>query len=372
MAKTTYTYQDFLTKATAGGLLDSFSDADLKLAQENPTAGVSLLSYKQDYKNAKTDEARALANAGAERIRSVYGGYTAGSSGTGYYLNESSSTGENGSYVNQYGSAQQALIDTLSQSFSYDSDADPSWQSYRQAYLREGQRAYEDSLGAAAANTGGIASTAAVTAAQQARNYYDAQAADKKAALYQQAYENYLSARQQAASELTVYDQLNQTAADNQQQVYDNAIEKWKSYGYVTSDISDILSLPVGTAYSETAYNAWYQTFQEVSNGIYTGKTLTDTVNAQQSDDSQSYNPAAGDSPNNHGQLSQGSSGADVVTLQTYLTALGYNCGPQGVDGVFGSGTRAAVLGFQSAYGLAVDGVCGPKTWYALIAALNG
>jgi murein L,D-transpeptidase YcbB/YkuD len=371
MAKSTYTYKDFLSRATASGLLSSFSDADLKLAQSDPSAGISLLSYKQDYQNAQTDEARALANAGAERIRSTYGGYTAGTSGTGYYLNGSAGTTDSSNYANQYASAQQSLIDALSQSFSYDSDADPTWQSYRQAYLREGQRAYEDSLGAAAANTGGIASTAAVTAAQQAQNYYNAQAADKKADLYQQAYENYLAARQESAAELEVYDQLNQTAAENQQQVYDNAVEKWKSYGYVTSDISDVLSLPVGTAYTEQAYNTWYQAFQEASNGIYTGKMLSDTVNASDQQTT-AYNPAAGDSPANHGQVSQGSQGSDVTALQTYLTALGYSCGPQGVDGVFGANTRAAVRSFQAAYGLSVDGVCGPKTWYALIAALNG
>jgi peptidoglycan hydrolase-like protein with peptidoglycan-binding domain len=39
---------------------------------------------------------------------------------------------------------------------------------------------------------------------------------------------------------------------------------------------------------------------------------------------------------------------------------------------VFGPDTRTAVRSFQAAYGLSVDGVCGPKTWYALIAALNG
>lgn len=380
MAKTTYTYKDFISRATAAGLLESFSDADLRLAQSNPDAGMSLLSYKRDYQNASTDEARALANAGAERVRSVYGGYTGGRDGGGYYLNESDVESKN--YVNQYEDGQQRLIDALSGSFSYDGEADGAWQSYRQAYLRQGQRAYEDSLGAAAANTGGIASTAAVTAAQQARSYYDAQAADKKAALYQQAYENYLAGRQQAVSELTAYDQLNQTAAANYQweaenrasagqRAFDNALEKWKAYGYVTADISQTLSLPVGTAYTEQAYNAWYQAFQEASNGVYTGKTLADTVNPQPEDGPAAENPAAGDSPANHRQVSQGSGGQDVRTMQTYLIALGYHCGYQGADGVFGPDTRSAVRAFQSDHGLRVDGVCGPKTWYALIAALQ-
>lgn len=58
----------------------------MKLAQKNPDAGMSILKYKQDYHNATTDEARALANLGAEGIRSSYGGYTGGQRGANFYL----------------------------------------------------------------------------------------------------------------------------------------------------------------------------------------------------------------------------------------------------------------------------------------------
>ena len=61
-----YTYDDFQKAMQSSGLGGQFSDADLKLAQQNPDAGMSILKYKQDYKNAATDEARALANLGAE------------------------------------------------------------------------------------------------------------------------------------------------------------------------------------------------------------------------------------------------------------------------------------------------------------------
>ncbi|MCC8357893.1 MAG: peptidoglycan-binding protein [Oscillospiraceae bacterium] len=385
MASYTYTYEDFVKKATAAGLLESFSDADLRLAQANPDAGMSLLSYKQDYAAASTDEARALANAGAEQIRSIYGGYTAGSAGSGFYLNDSAAA----SYTNQYEAEQQSLLEALSRSFSAD-EADALWQDYRKTYIREGQRAYADSLGTAAAQTGGVASTAAVTAAQQAQNYYNAQAADKKAELYQQAYENYLAGRSQAVDELDALDQLNKTAAsiyqtayeneqtaaqtayENEQAAaqtaYENALAKWEAYGYVTSDIAETLGLPVGTAYSTQAYNAWYQAYQEAVSGIYTGQTLTDTVNAEPSD----ADPiAAGDSAAAHAQVASGSRGQDVYTMQTYLIALGYHCGDTGADGIFGTATRAAVRAFQSDYNLKVDGVCGPKTWAALINALS-
>ena len=58
--------------------------------------------------------------------------------------------------------------------------------------------------------------------------------------------------------------------------------------------------------------------------------------------------------------LSTGTRGSDVTRLQQKLRAAGFN--PGGVDGVFGSKTRAAVVAFQRAKGLGVDGVVGPNT----------
>ena len=59
--------------------------------------------------------------------------------------------------------------------------------------------------------------------------------------------------------------------------------------------------------------------------------------------------------------LKVGSRRGDVKTLQTMLNELGYDCG--NVDGIFGSKTQAAVIAFQKANGLAVDGIVGPETW---------
>jgi peptidoglycan hydrolase-like protein with peptidoglycan-binding domain len=60
---------------------------------------------------------------------------------------------------------------------------------------------------------------------------------------------------------------------------------------------------------------------------------------------------------------SSGNRGVDVQAIQYLLTAAGYAASP---DGVFGSGTNTAVRNFQSARGLAVDGIVGPATWGAL------
>lgn len=62
--------------------------------------------------------------------------------------------------------------------------------------------------------------------------------------------------------------------------------------------------------------------------------------------------------------LCRGSTGEAVKTLQTRLNALGYDCGT--VDGIFGIKTYNAVVKFQTARALAVDGIVGVNTWGAL------
>ena len=68
--------------------------------------------------------------------------------------------------------------------------------------------------------------------------------------------------------------------------------------------------------------------------------------------------------------LKQGSSGPDVKDLQQKLKDLGFD--PNGIDGNFGSGTKAAVVAFQQSKGLQADGIAGPATLAALQAATAG
>ena len=64
--------------------------------------------------------------------------------------------------------------------------------------------------------------------------------------------------------------------------------------------------------------------------------------------------------------LQEGSSGAVVSSLQTVLTNGADQWGgitPQGVDGIFGPHTRAAVEAFQGWGGVTADGIVGDQTW---------
>lgn len=221
-----YTYDQFQKAAQQAGLLGQFSQADLSLAQQNPDAGMSLLKYKQDYANATTDEQRAQANKGAEGIRSSYGGYTGGGDGGSFKLDplgpssfqQSTAPSFNWDtpapdYSSRYDETIQDMIKDMLErpEFSYDPDSDVVWKSYQKAYGREGDRATQNALGAAAAASGGMPSSYATTAAAQAGNYYAAQAADKIPELYEAAYNRYLNEFNMDASKIGIVQGQEQT-----------------------------------------------------------------------------------------------------------------------------------------------------------------
>ena len=65
-------------------------------------------------------------------------------------------------------------------------------------------------------------------------------------------------------------------------------------------------------------------------------------------------------------RVKRGCLGGAVRRLQTWLSDLGYDIGPHGVDGDFGADTEAAVLRFQREHGLKADGIVGRETWSGL------
>ena len=69
--------------------------------------------------------------------------------------------------------------------------------------------------------------------------------------------------------------------------------------------------------------------------------------------------------------LRKGSRGDSVRQLQSNLIKLGYSVGSYGADGCFGQGTYDAVVKFQQANGLGVDGIVGNGTLNKINQLLN-
>ncbi len=236
-----YTYSDVLRKASSLGLLQNMSDADRALSRQNPDAGMTVLLSRNDYRSAANDEQRALAHARAEQARKQYGGYSGGTDGSGYYVNpispadyEAAAAPSFGdrygsaidgradavlrreSYVSPYGDRTAALLDAIeaAPSFTYDPGSDDLFAAYAKQYRREGQRAVADTMGQAASLTGGIPSSAAVTAASQAGDYYAAKLSDKIPELAALAYDRAADRQNQLLAALKARQTADQTAYD--------------------------------------------------------------------------------------------------------------------------------------------------------------
>ena len=186
------------------------SGADSVFMNDEDYAAVQ--KYGQAYTAAQAAGNTAgmqAAHDGAEAIRAKYN-YSGGTDGSQYislgkqwnsntagtkkttptekFTYESAPT-----YTSKYQDQIDELLDEILNrpGFAYDPETDPRYAAYRKEYAREGQRATADTMGQAAAMTGGMPSTAAMTAAQQAGDYYAAQMADKIPELYQLAYAMY-------------------------------------------------------------------------------------------------------------------------------------------------------------------------------------
>lgn len=144
-----------------------------------------------------------------------------------------------------YDSKYEETIDQLlnqilnRDAFSYNALTDPLYQQYAQQYQREGNRAMNDTLAAAAAQAGGMNSYA-VTAAQQANDYYSAQLGDKVPELYQLAYQMYLDDLDLQMQDLGLVQQMD----DTQYGRYRDTMSDWRddrdfAYKMYRDDVSD-------------------------------------------------------------------------------------------------------------------------------------
>ena len=279
-----------------------FSASDLENSMRDLPGGYYLLGQKIAYGRADTPEKRALINEQTNAWRSDNWGYTAGRSGDLYLTDTSSKTQAKdslnsvvnyGDYSYPYKQYQDSLWSDIynRKPFDWSKEEDPLWASYKKSYLREGERAQNNTMAQYAARTGGRPSSFAATAAGQAGDYYATKLNDKIPELYQMAYDKYVNEYNMKHKDLgmvnsmdqseygrwydkygmltnnynllqgydntqygRMWDNINynnaqsQQAQQAQQQVLDNAYRMLQATGVVSTQAqADALGVPIGT-----------------------------------------------------------------------------------------------------------------------------
>lgn len=259
--------------------------------------------------------------------------------------------------------------------FEYDYTEDPNYQQYRDAYTREGERAMVDTLGEVAARTGGMASSYATSAANQANNYYMSALADKIPELRQMAYEAYLQGIQGQRDDLSML--LGLESMDYEK--YLNSLGQWNTdrnfdYGIWRDQVND------ERYEQETDYSKQLAAAELMASvGDFSGyasiwgltedqtKLLVNSFAQQQSTSQQQAARELADWYAQYGDFSKlkelgvDTSYLDFMQKMDYLSAYG-----GGSSGGSGSGGRGSSSGGSSSGGSSSGGTGGSDIYQAM------
>ena len=206
-----------------------------------------------NYKGQYTQRQSPLLSQGVSgytqnRLNGLEGGYSPGSAvqQAQAYLNQVQSR-RPGEYQSQWDGELTELYNRIAnrKPFSYDIGTDPVYQQYREQYQRQGRLAMQDTMGQAAALTGGYGSTYGEQVGQQAYNAYLQNLNDIVPDLYNAAYNRY---RDEGTDLYNQYGLL----SDRENQAYSRYRDTVNDY---YSDLSDARSA-YDSAYSRD-YNQW-------------------------------------------------------------------------------------------------------------------
>ena len=207
----------------------------------------------KNYKGQYTQRQSPLLSQGVSgytqgKLNGLEGGYTPGSAvqQAQAYLNQVQSR-RPGEYQSQWDGELTDLYNRIAnrKPFSYDLGTDPTYQQYREQYQRQGRLAMQDTMGQAAALTGGYGSTYGEQVGQQAYNAYLQNLNDIVPDLYNTAYNRY---RDEGTDLYNQYGLL----SDRENLAYNRYRDAVSDY---YSDLSDARSA-YDSAYSRD-YNQW-------------------------------------------------------------------------------------------------------------------
>ena len=129
-----------------------------------------------------------------------------------------------GEWVDPYRDKYMSYLDQYENRdpFSYDFNSDALYQQYKDQYIQQGQMAMMDTMGQAAAMTGGYGNSYAQTVGQQAYNQQLNQLNDIMPELYQMAYERYGQEGQELLDMFNMYMGLSEQDYGRHQDSLDN------------------------------------------------------------------------------------------------------------------------------------------------------
>lgn len=186
--------------------------------------------------------------------------------------------------------------------FEYDAASDPLYQQYSQRYAQQGKLAMQDTMGQAAAMTGGYGNSYAQTVGQQTYNQYMSALADKIPELYELAYSQWQNEKNDlynlhsiaAAQDGTLYDRATAEQSNN-----------WAAANYYGSR-------------ADSAYSRGYGEYRD----NVADKQYADQLAYQKEQDAIANKLASGYAYDANGNLTYVGSGtqANTMSVDDYLT----------------------------------------------------
>lgn len=152
-------------------------------------------------------------------------------------------------YNPQYDAQINALFDKLMnrESFSYDAASDPLFQQYRDIYTQQGKMAMQDTMGQAAALTGGYGSSYGQSVGQQQYDAYLQKLNGMIPEFYGEAYEQYAAEGNDLKNQYSML--MNKDAQDYAR--YQDALSQY--YGRQDANYQRLVSLITTTGYQPSA-----------------------------------------------------------------------------------------------------------------------
>lgn len=158
--------------------------------------------------------------------------------------------------------------------FKYDLNGDALYQQYKDQYTNLGKLAMMDTMGQAAALTGGYGSSYAQSAGQQAYQGYLQQLNEVVPELYGMAYDQYQQEGQDLLNQYAMLKEMEEAKYNTGMDAYEDAWQKTNYWGGQASDAYSkgaenyYNAIQLGTAADETAYNRKQTEYSNLVNKI--------------------------------------------------------------------------------------------------------